>query len=238
MTLTATQYALWLAGFVSHALVFAVMLRRGNYRRWPSLFSLAIFELTLAVVLYSLQHNYAAYFYTYWIAALMRALLGLWLILDIVKALPGIKYAPRSLELFFLSAAVVMALGSAWLARSGGENTFEITMMVFALNRCIAVVWGTFAVTLFGAVGFCGLGWTPTPLKMAGSFLVLVLASCADSYAMSLWPKFVYKIDDAFNLFSLAVWLVWSGIMNHRPSDALQRVIEFPQPHIERGSGI
>jgi hypothetical protein len=49
MTLTAFQYVLWVAGFVAHASVVVVMIRRASYRRWPALFSLAIFEMSLTL---------------------------------------------------------------------------------------------------------------------------------------------------------------------------------------------
>lgn len=238
MTLTATQYALWFAGFVAHASVAAVMFRRESYRRWPSLFSLAIFELSLTLILFALSKHYAAYFYVYWGGYILRAFLGLWLVFDVIKSIPSVQYAPRSLSLAFLSIAIALAVGSAWLASSGGTQTFHITMMAFALGRCISVIWGTFAITLFMAIGFCGMGWTPTPLRMASTFLFLVLISCADSYAMSIWPKLSFRIDEMFNLCIIGIWFSWSEIMRKEQS-APRGVIAFPPiPQVERGSGI
>lgn len=213
MTLTATQYALWFAGFAAHALLAVVMLKGGSYRRWPSLFSLAIYEMGLTITLFSLSHHRPMYFYVFWVGAIIRTAFGLWLVSDVIKALPGIQYAPKSLALGFVSVAVALAIGSAWMASSGGTQTFHLTMMALTLARCMSVIWGVLTITLFVGIGFCGLGWTPTPLKMASSVLVLVLLSCADSYAMSIWPKYSTHIHDIFNLCTLGVRFSWSAIM-------------------------
>lgn len=243
MTLTVTQYSLWIAGFAAHGLLAAVMLQDKNYRSWPSLFSLAIFEMSLTITLFFLTHNRPLYFYVFWAGAIIRAAIGLWLVFDIVKALPGIEYGPRPLAVGFVAMAVAMAIGSAWLASSGGTQTFHLAMMASSLARCISVVWGTFAITLFWGIGFCGWGWTPRPLWMAATFLVFVLVSLADAYAMSNWPMKTFpdlntRIDEIFNFCILVVRLSWSGIMR-KENRAPQGVIAFnPIPQIERGSGI
>jgi hypothetical protein len=242
MTLTALQYILWVLGFISHALVAAVMLKREAYRRWPSLFSLAIFEMLLTLILFALSHRYALYFYTYWSGEILRVFLGLWLVFDIVGAIPGIRYTPRPLALGFLSASLVIAAGCAWMSSRGGAHTFHITMMALALDRCIYVVWGAFTICLFAAIGFCGMGWTPTLLRVASSLLAMILISAAHAYAMSVWPKYAIKIDDIFNLCTIGVWITWSGIMRFEKQSQSDRGSSLADPaamHIEprRGRG-
>lgn len=242
MTLTATDYSIWAAGFASHALLAGVMLKKERYRNWPSLFTLAIFEMVLTAVLFASRSHCAPYFYIFWLGAILRTFIGLWLVFDVVKALPGIQYAPRSLALGFVSLAIGLAIGSAWLASSGGTQTFHLEMMAGTLQRCMQVIWGTFTITLFAGIGFCGLGWTPTPLKMASSVLILILASCANAYAVSKWPVTLYphlhlRIDEIFNFCIIGIKLSWSAIMKN--TDARQRAFSFPtQPQTERGSGI
>jgi hypothetical protein len=241
MPLTAVQYALWGAGFASHAILAAVMLRRESWRRWPSLFSLAVYEMGLTITLFSISYRSDAYFYIFWIGAIARAFLGLWLVFDVIKAIPGIQYAPRELAIGFVSLATALAVGCAWIASSGGLHNFKLAMMACALARCISVLWGVFTISLFAAIGFCGFGWTPTPLRMASSFLILVIVSCADSYAMSIWPiKNWPAIDEVFNLCVIGIRLFWTRIMflENCQSDAPQGTTTLPLPQIERGSGL
>jgi hypothetical protein len=240
MTLTAPQYTLWILGFVSHVLVAAVMLKRKLYKRWPSLFSLAVFEILLTLALFTLKlsNQYPAYFYTYWAGAILRVFVGLWLVFDIATAIPGIRYAPKPLAAGFLSLSLTIAAGCAWMASSGGAHTFHLTMMALSLDRCLSVIWGAFAISLFAAIGFCGLGWTPTLLRMASSLLVLILISSTHAYAMSTWPKCAYGIDDIFNLCTLGIWLSWSEIMRKEQSTPRGALAFPPIPQVERGSGV
>lgn len=228
MTLTATQYALWIGGFLAHALAVVVMLRLGSYRRWPSLFCLAALDVAVDLLVFTAAHHYPIYFYAYWGATIVRAFLGLWLIFDIIRALPNIKYAPRSLALGFVSLAITLAIGSAWMASSGGTHTFHIMMMAFTLVRCTSVLWGTFAVTLFFAVGFCGAGWTPMPLRMGATLLVWVLVMLFDSHALSKWPTHSLEISNIFSFCKVGIWISWSGIMRKEQSDAPAKGYVFP----------
>lgn len=216
MQLTPLQYTIAIISFIAYLSLTSIMTYRRSYSRWPFLYSLAIFEILSEVILLNLtgHTHYAAYFYTYWASKIIRALLGLGLIFDIIRAIPGIGLAPRHLLIGFTAAAAAMTTGSAWLASSGGPQSFHFTMMALSLDRCIAVTWATFSVSLFCAVGFCGLGWTPTPLRVAATFLVLTLISGANAYAMSAWLSIAYKIDTFFSLCTVGVWITWSAIMH------------------------
>jgi hypothetical protein len=213
--LTTLQQINCAISLIAYIALAGVMIWRSNVHKWPFLFSLSIFEIifNLSLIPLSNPSDYAAYFYTYWVAQIVRALLGFGLIFDIVRAVPGVSLAPKNLIAGFTAAAGAMTAGSAWLASSGGASTFRLTMMALSLDRCIAVAWGTFAISLFLAMGFCGLGWTKTPLRLAATFLALTLISAANSYAMSSWPSLASRFDEFFNFCSIGVWITWSGIM-------------------------
>jgi hypothetical protein len=80
--LTAFQYLLWTFSLATYVTLAAVMVWRHSYRRWPFLFAMALFEtvFNLAIVFLSSPSQYAAYFYTYWTAQIVRALFGFGLI--------------------------------------------------------------------------------------------------------------------------------------------------------------
>lgn len=250
MKLSTMQYSLWAASFMAQAALAIVMLWRRSYRRWPFLFALSIFNLSITVTLFKLSgpNHYAAYFYVYWIADVVRALLGLGILFDIVRSIPGILYTPKNIGFGFVSAASVMAAGSAWLASHGGTPTFHLTMLVLSLERCISVTWGTFAVAMFWSIRFCGLGWTPTPLRLGSAFLIMTTISGTGAYAMSVWPHFAFSIDEAESFFHLGILLYFSlSLYREHPFEASQGLEKIPdlarvllptrtQPQTEKGS--
>lgn len=217
MQLTAFDYFVNILQILAYATLGVVILYRRSYQRWPFLFSLSILQTSVGIALLLLTGDrlYPAYFYTYWVDDLVKGFLVLGVLFDIVRVVPGVRFAPSILVLVFLGIALSVATGSVWMAFSGGAATFPITMMALSMDRCIVVVWGAFAITLFMGMGACGLGWTDTPLRLAATFLVLTFLSGADAYAMSTWPTFASKIDVCFNIFSAGVWLSWSGIILH-----------------------
>lgn len=216
MQLTPLQYVIVILSFVAYLSLAFIMTLQKSYRRWPFLYSLAAFEILSGASLLSLQgqDHYSAYFYTYWASKIIRAILGLGLIFDIVRAIPGISLAPRHLLIGFTAAAATMTTGSAWVASSGGPQSFQFTMMALSLDRCIAVTWATFSISLFCAIGFCGLAWTLTPLRIAAVFLVLTLISGANAYGMSSWLPIAHKIDTFFGFCTVGIWITWSAIMH------------------------
>jgi hypothetical protein len=250
MKLSTLQFSLWGASFLAHALLASIMLWCRSYQRWPFIFALSIFELLLEALLFSLLGpvHYAAFFYVYWVAAVVRALIGIGILFDIVRSIPGISYTPANIGIGFISAALVMASGSAWLASHGGSPTFHITMLVLSLDRCIAVTWGTFAVVMFWSIRFCGLGWTITSLRLGSAFLVMTLISGTSAYSMSAWPNFASSIDEAESFFHLGILLYFSlSLYREHPSEASQGFEQIPdlartllptrtQPQTEKGS--
>jgi hypothetical protein len=250
MKLSTLQYFIWAASFMAHTVLASVMIWRKSYQRWPFLFVLAIFELSLTVILFNLSDldHYTAYFYVYWTAAIVRALIGIGILFDIVLSIPKIRYTPTSIGVGFISAATVVASGSAWLASHGGSPTFHVTMMVLAMDRCIAVIWGTFAVTMFWSIRFCGFGWRITPLRLGSAFLVMTSISGTSAYAISAWPHFGFSIDEAENLLHLGVLFYFSLIMyREQPCETSQGLETIPdfarvllpirtQPQTEKGS--
>jgi hypothetical protein len=232
MKLSTLQSSLWVAEFVAHALLASVMLWRRSYQRWPVLFALSIFELLLELALFKLlgPDHYATYFYVYWSGAVVRALIGLGILFDIVRSIPGIRYTPTSIGIGFISAASVMAAGSAWLAFQGGTSTFHVTMLVLSLDRCISVTWGTFAVAMFWSIRFCGLGWTATSLRLGSAFLVMTLISGTSAYAMSAWPHLGSLIDEMQSFLQLAILLYFSlALYRERPHEASQGSEPIPR---------
>jgi hypothetical protein len=248
MKLTAFQFLVWAISLVTYFALTVIVAQHRRYRRWPFLFGMCLFEITFNLVIVCLSHNYRGYFYTYWISEIVRALLGLGIVFDIIRAIPGVRLAPRNLVIGFIAASSLMTAGSAWLASSGGIHTFHLTMMAMSLERCIAVTWGMFAVSLFCALGFCGMAWTRTPLRMATAFLVLTLTSGATAYAVSTWINFASKIYDVFDFCTIGVWISWSVIMHHERENevvsqsdgvlARSLIAKHIRPQIERGKRV
>jgi hypothetical protein len=194
------------------ALAGALLFTRKAWRRWPVLFALSLFEICLTLLLLNMTGDarYKYYFYTYWIAECLRSFIALGLLFEILRYIPGIRFAPKNLRALCVGIAVAMAIGSAWMASDGGAHTFHATMLALALDRSIYVAWGAFAIVLLYGTWISGLGWTATPLRLATGFLVFTLVSALDAYGMSAAPASASTIHTTAEFLELSVWAYWS----------------------------
>lgn len=221
MILQPIQYLFWGISFLSYVLLAAVMLHKGSFRRYPNLFSLAIFEIALAVILFNLtgRPHYRQYFYVYWIGAALRALIGFGIMYDIVRGIPGTQYIPKSLWKIFVRASLIITILLVWMSFERCHDTSRITGLVIGMNRGLYIAWGAIAICMFIQMGFIGIGWTPTPLRIAIGFLVNTLISLVSAYGISIWPHAGVRIDQAAQLLLVAVWAYWATTMGIERTD-------------------
>lgn len=188
-----------------------------SYRRWPALFALACFEVALTISLFTLRApgQYRIYFYAYWCAEIVRGFLLLSLLYNCYVSIPGIQGIPANLRLLFISLAITISTVSAWLASHGGTETFHITKMALTMDRCIAIIWGTSALSIFGAIWFCGLGWIITTLKVASGYLSIAMMAGFESYFLSVWPNRLHPIHELSEIVQAGVWIYWLATMTN-----------------------
>jgi hypothetical protein len=223
MNLSPLMYVVWALYFVAHLAAAGLLLRRRALGRFPFLTSLLLFEIALTITLFLFRSpaHYPQYFYIFWYASGVQAILRLGIVVDVVRSIPSIRYAPQRLMVLFSCVAVTVAAGSGYLASRGAPDAPHITAVVLSLARCVSVVWMTFGLALFFSVRSLGVGWTTAGLRVASGYFAGTSLSMGAAYAMTVWPR-LYRTIDSAQTFGLAIVWLLLGVAASRP--------ECPQP--------
>lgn len=186
MNLSAFDQAAWALHFAAHLAAIAFILWRRAAGRFPFLMSVLLFETLQTVVLFCLRDpaHYTVYFYAYWTAAVVRALLWLAVVIDVVRSISGIQYAPRRLMTAMVTVSLVIAMGSGYLSMGAEASVPQVAIFALALDRCVAVIWASFGLSLFASVGALGLAWTDTSLRVAAGFFAKAMLGILSAYAI------------------------------------------------------
>jgi hypothetical protein len=172
------------------AVALAILLVRRLAPLWPSLTAALAFEVLVDVSLYVLlhvPHHYATYFYLFWIASGVQAILRLWITADIVRAIPGIGFFPRTAYLFVGVLGVVMAVAAAAYTWQDPVSIKEhVVFSILLLNRAVNIAWVAFFLTMLALLKLLRIGWNPLGACVTTG---VVLRICASAVAAEMYTR-------------------------------------------------
>jgi hypothetical protein len=133
MTLTHAQLTIWILSPILMIAVAVGIVRKSLIRDMPLFFTFIIFHIMECVeATLAWNTSYIAYFYTYWVAEVIDALLTL-LVLQEIAGLVLVPYeALRSVGMK-LFRVVLLALVAVAIIMAKGAGTFGMSKMVAAL---------------------------------------------------------------------------------------------------------
>ncbi len=136
-------YALWCTHPVLQGAVVAVMLRRNLRKRFPVFFTYLVSEMVMFAVSFPiyLWGSYTAFFYAYWILAVVSLAIGFFVIQEIFNDILRPFHALRDLgAMIFAWAGFVMLLVAAVVSAASPASQSPIVEAVLTLQRCVRVI--------------------------------------------------------------------------------------------------
>jgi hypothetical protein len=207
-----TFYALWIAPVPLLALVAMVMRSRRLDRQFPAFFAYCLFGVLRTPILLFVFHRTTAYFYCYYAAEVVSAVLGLAAIYEVFLSLfPGYDTDSRLAQSLFrwVGAALVVAAVIAAIAAPGSdENPLMAASLV--VTRSVRMVQCGLLLFLFVASSYLGLSWRSHVLGVAVGFGLFVAAEMA---AVAMRAQAGLISQDTFSFVKQAAYncsvLVW-----------------------------
>ncbi|MGH9510800.1 MAG: hypothetical protein ACRD2U_01555 [Terriglobales bacterium] len=208
------QTELWIAQPILEIAVVATMVARKRHRTFPVFFTYMAAQVVMFCVLFPVQKmgNYVAYFYSYWICALINLALGFKVIYEIFQDVFRPYHALKDLgSVLFKWSALVMLLAAVVIAaaspRSGQGSVLEAVMIT---QRGVRVIQCGLIVFLLIFSKHLGVSWKQNSFGIAlgfGFYAAVELGTFAlFSSGRESKPMVALLTISAYCL-SLGVWL-------------------------------
>ena len=240
--LSRTALLLWTLIIVAQPLLTVLLaLDRTLALRWRPLLALLSFNSIRSFVLLGayLASNPTAYFYVFWIGALIQAGLQCWLLWRVVSSHWPEKKPAWLVRSFFGVFFVALTICILSVANAPVASYGRLTRMVASADRCISLAWCAAFITFAAAAEVVRLKIRLDRMLIAAAFALQWTGESALSWVMALYPQHHFfhgsYIADCFYLAALASWSV--VILRHQPilepSEELQQFLDITTSELE-----
>ena len=219
-----TYYVLWIAPAVLLTAVATVMKVRRLERELPAFFAYCVFSAVRTPILLVVFHQTTAYFYSYWTAEALSAILGFAAIYEVFRHLFRAHEATSRLGslLFRWTAAgfVLLAVVAAALAHRGDANW--LAAGVLAVAQGVRLVQCGLLLFLFFFSSFSGHTWRSHLFGIAVGFglfaaVQLVAAGMQAHLGMGNNTTWVWVNMTSYNC-AVLVWMMY--LLAPQPAEA------------------
>lgn len=175
-------YVLWLAPVVLQTALAIVMRIRRLDRELPAFFAYCAFSAVQTPILFWIYHRTTAYFYCYWVAEAVSAILGLAVIyevfLHVFQRYDSSSRLAQSLFRWVGAALVLTAVVTAMAVPGNDANRLMAVSLV--LGRSVLLVQCGLLLFLFTAAAYLRLSWRSRAFGIAMGFGLFVGVQLAE----------------------------------------------------------
>lgn len=202
--------AVWI-GAAIQACICAAILARKLHRQWPSILTYCVLAVGFDIAIALNHGSYRRYFYLYWAWCYVAALIRLWVLADVMSSFPGADFIGPKIRYCIAAFAAAVAIGAVLITvRDSANYASAIVRTSYILDRCVALAWGMFLVTVLGVIGLIGLGWHRTGALVANALIVKTAGSVIFSYLLSFSGTNGRACGAySLSLLSIASLLIW-----------------------------
>src|SRR6202171_814229 len=212
--ITILYNALWIAHPVLQAVIAAVMFRRELHKKFKFFFVYVVTQILIFAVIFPahLRHNYATYFYLYWISNAIGVVLGFKIIHEIFLDVFRPFHTLRDLgTVLFKWAGLVMLLVAGVVSVS--NNSSEMLPWMLAITttqRCVRIIQVGMVLFLLFFAHYVGISRRQHSFGIAlgfGSFAVIELVLISSFVGKHLGdPTTINILNMAAYNGTLLVW--------------------------------
>jgi hypothetical protein len=207
--------ALWLAEPVLESVVLAALIRRRAHRQFPWFTAYIAAQIVTIALLYPLKDSRTAYFYVYWLTALVSLGLGFAVIHEVFVDVFKPYHTLRDLgSVLFKWAGLVMLLVAAIMSASGQvlqkEPLVDATMM---LERSMRVVQTGLILFLLLFSKYLGISWRQRSFGIAlgfGTYATIELSVVALRLGAHISEVTLNFITMTSYILAIGIWIAYA----------------------------
>jgi len=234
------QPVLWMAHPVLEVFLATAMVWRGLHRKFPVFFSYIVCELVSFGILFPI-HRYGhslAYFYGYWISAMISLTLGFKVIHEVFLDVFRPFHTLRDLgTVMFKWAALVMIFVAIVVAVASPMGQSPLVQAVTTLQRCVRTVQCGLILFLLFFSRYLGVSWRQYSFGVAlgfGSYAIVELATNALYFGGQINSPLAGLLDTVVYTTALMVWVGYGFL---KAPAALQQVALLASQRWEESLG-
>jgi len=218
---------LWIGTVVEVSILATLVLRR-SWGIWRSIGMYCICDLAFDIAIAFNHSIYKRYFFLYWGALAVNAIMRLWILYDVLDSFPGVAFIRSELRWLVGVIGTVIAAGSYYVAFHD-TRIFAKELQIAALNldKCVSVLWGAFYLAALVGIVVFHLGWSRRGAYIANGLLLATAANVVVATLFSgnshsvLAGRFLLSV---VSIVSLGTWLFALS----QPEEVYSAPPEFP----------
>ena len=205
------QLELWKVHPALEVFLAGIMVWRGLHRKFPVFFSYLICELVSFAIVFPLRQHGAAYFYGYWISAMISLALGFKVIHEVFLDVFRPFHTLRDLgTVLFKWAALVMIFVAIVVAVASPMGQSPLVQAVTTLQRCVRTIQCGLILFLLFFSRYLGVSWRQYSFGVAlgfGSYATVELATNALYFGGQINSPWVALLNTMVYTSALLVWV-------------------------------
>ena len=227
--LSPATWCLWMTSAFLQCALIALMVHRGAWRKWPSLFAFLItLSLRDGILLADLLvwKSCFLYFWGFMWTSLVAAAIEVWMICQICVALAGVTpWIRRAMwQLFPLMSAAVLVVTLSLTFVTPTTNSDRMLHIANSLDQSVSFAWLFSFFVCALAAETLGIEWSPGVKGVALGFLIEIGAGTADS-----WLTALHLSASLLNYGKLTLYigslLIWAQALGPKKVEAVETPI-------------
>src|SRR5882762_5166287 len=214
--ITILYNALWIAHPALQAVIAAVMIRRDLHKKFKFFFVYVVTQiLTFAVIFPAhLRHNYATYFYLYWISNAIGVVLGFKIIHEIFLDVFRPFHTLRDLGtvLFKWAGLVMLLVAGVVSVSSNSSDNLPWVQAIMTAQRCVRIIQVGMVLFLLSFARYLGVSRRQHSFGIAlglGGYAMMELTLIASWVGQHLGNTSTDLVNMAAYNSALLTWFVY-----------------------------
>jgi hypothetical protein len=229
------MYGLWIASFVSAALLIGVMLKKKLHRDFPIFFAFLVAETSADILNFCLYFvSFPVYYYSYWIGAAITTCLGFAVLNEVFKHIFRPYETLRSFgtALFRWSTMVLLMIGVVMAISSAPSTESPIVNFILIVDRSVRLMQCGLVIFMYLFARQLGLTDGHRVFGISIGFGLTASLHLAVVTAKSLYPdgRVLYIINflhQVAYVVSVGIWMVY--MYRPEPERRKASVLETPE---------
>ena len=203
--------------YALYILLGYTLAKRRLIGQYPSLFATCILTLAAQAALIIERPHYTIFFWIYWSGNGILCLFRLWIMADVLAAIPGFNHLSVSIRSIIFGLIIAISAGSGWVAVKHDPRLYiEIQQWMLMSSTAVNCASVTLMLLFFLWVFVMGLGWLRRPHLIACGLAQSVIFTYLSSLLLSR-PQ--HSLQEAgtilINLAEIVCVAIWVLAVSH-----------------------